>query len=111
MKTVFRGQAAEKAVAKKLSDNGFKIRAINWRTSRCEIDIIAEKDQVVYFVEVKYRASDFQGGGLDYITNKKLKQMTFAAELWSQFNNYYGDRQLMAASVSGDYLVEEIIEL
>jgi Predicted endonuclease distantly related to archaeal Holliday junction resolvase len=35
-----------------------------------------------YFIEVKYRTSDFHGGGIAAITSKKLQQMRFAAELY-----------------------------
>lgn len=78
----------------------------------CEIDIIAHKDAIMYFVEVKYRSSDFQGGGFDYITNRKLKQMNFAAKVWCQTFNWGGDYRLMAAAVSGkDSENIELIEI
>ena len=52
------GAKAEKHVADYLVRNGFKIVASNWKTKWCEIDIVAKKDECVYFVEVKYRGSD-----------------------------------------------------
>lgn len=55
----------------------------------------------MYLVEVKYRASDSWGGGLEYITPKKLDQMRFAAEMWAQANNWTGDYRLAALEVSG----------
>lgn len=114
MKTTQQGQEAEAAVAEKLSDQGYKIIAQNWRTPRCEIDIIAQKDGVIYFVEVKYRSSEFQGSGLEYITKRKLKQLKFAGKIWIQQQGWEGDWRLLAASVTNDgenYLVEDIVEL
>lgn len=67
----------------------------------CEIDIIAERDKTVYFCEVKYRLTNRQGAGLDYITPKKLKQMQFAAESWVHVNGHNGEYQLCAIEVSG----------
>lgn len=84
-----------------LEQEGFEIIGRNWKTRICEIDIIAEKAKVIYFVEVKYRSSRAQGSGLEYIANQKLRQMNFAAEVWRQHFNRSGDYRLMAAAVSG----------
>jgi len=76
------GRRAETAAATYLVRQGYTIVERNWRTRWCEIDIIARKASVLYFVEVKYRRTNRQGSGLDYITNQKLGQMHFAAEFW-----------------------------
>jgi Holliday junction resolvase-like predicted endonuclease len=73
----------------------------NWRTRWCEIDIVAERRGVLYFCEVKYRRTNRQGGGLEYITPKKLGQMRFAAESWVHTHAYSGEYQLCAIEVSG----------
>lgn len=102
MKTTQQGRLAEEKAAEYLKDLGFKIVDRNWRNRFCEIDIIATKSHIVYFVEVKYRSGSAQGEGFDYITPKKLKQMIFASDNWCSQNNYTGDRQLLAISVSGE---------
>lgn len=90
---------------------GYKIIERNWRTARCEIDIIAEKDGTAYLVEVKYRGSDRQGGGLEYITPSKLKQMRFAAQMWVEETEWIGDFQLAAIELSGpNYSVIQFID-
>ena len=112
MKTTAQGQTAEAAVADSLTEQGYQILGRNWKTKFCEIDIIAKKDDVVYFTEVKYRASSKQGSGFDYILPKKLKQIEFAAKIWNQQNNWDGDWRLTAAAVSGpDHQNIELIEL
>lgn len=110
MKTTFIGKKAESRVAEHLKEQGFKILAQNWRTKVCEIDLVARKNDVVYFVEVKYRSSEKQGDGLDYITPQKLKQVEFAAQIWNQQNNWEGDYRVLAAAVSDEAAIE-IIEL
>jgi len=100
MKATFIGQNAEERVANLLEKAGFKILARNWRTRVCEIDIVAGKNKIIYFVEVKFRSSEKQGSGLEYITPKKLKQMHFAAEIWVQENNWDGDYRVAAAEIS-----------
>lgn len=96
------GRQAEQAAANHLQSQGYQILDQNWRTKWCEIDIVALKDQTIYFVEVKYRRTHNAGSGLDYITSRKLQQMTRAAESWLQINNWIGDSALSAIEVTGN---------
>jgi uncharacterized protein (TIGR00252 family) len=112
MNTTNTGREAEEAVAEYLHGQGYKILDQNWRTRWCEIDVVAQKGDTVFFVEVKYRRTSRQGDGLEYITNKKLQQMSFAAELWVSNHRWQGEYYLAAASVAGDnYQVTNFIEL
>ena len=95
------GHDAEKQAAEHLKSKGFKILELNWRNRWCEIDIVAQKDKVIYFVEVKYRKNTQYGSGLEYITKRKLQQMQFAAELWVSNKNWRGDYQLSAIAIDG----------
>lgn len=95
------GRRAEQVAAAHLQANQFQIMAQNWRTRYCEIDLIASHQNIIYFVEVKYRRQSAQGTGLDYITAKKLQQMAFAAELWVQSYSWQGEYNLAALEVSG----------
>jgi len=101
MTTFDTGRQAEAAAAAYLKRQGCKVIARNWRTRRCEIDIVAFHSGVMYFCEVKYRLHNRQGAGLDYITPKKLRQMHFAAELWLAAHDWRGDWRLCALEVSG----------
>jgi ribonuclease HII len=104
------GRQAEAAVADYLRQQGFKILDQNWRTRWCEIDVVVEKNQVVYFVEVKYRRTTNQGSGLEYVTGKKQEQMSFAAESWVHEHNWHGEYGLAAAAVAGaDFQVTDFI--
>lgn len=104
------GSEAESRTAEYLKKNSYKILSKNWKTKWCEIDIIARKDGCVYFVEVKYRSSGSQGGGFDYITQKKLRQMDLAARSWVEMNSWKGEHTLSAAEVSGTDFEVEFIE-
>lgn len=96
------GIDAEAVAAEYLLARGYRIMERNWKTKWCEIDIIASKDETIYFVEVKYRKTDRQGAGLEYITNAKQRQMRFAAELWSHRYRSDTDLCLSAIEVSGE---------
>ncbi len=96
------GRLAETAAAEYLRRNKFKIMDQNWRTRWCEIDIVAQKAGVIYFVEVKYRSSDRQGGGLDYITPRKVDQMRLAVDFWQASHPNDANYRLGAIELSGD---------
>lgn len=95
------GHRAEEYAANYLAENGHEILALNWKTARCEIDIITQKNQVIYFVEAKYRQNDSYGQGLDYITASKMRQMSYAAETWVHWQNYSGEYCLAAIELTG----------
>lgn len=101
MNTTEIGRKAEKAARVYLEMRGYEVLEQNWRLPRHEIDIIAQKDGTVYFVEVRYRKNDLQGGGYDSLTATKLKKMHSAAWAWVDENKYKGSYSLAAIEVSG----------
>ena len=96
------GDRGEAAVVEHLNKRGYKILDRNWKNRFCEIDIISEKAGVIYFTEVKYRRSVLKNSGIDAITNKKLAQMRFAAELYLAEQKMDCSARLAVAEVSGD---------
>lgn len=106
------GSEAERRVAKYLQKRGYEIIDVNWKTKWCEIDIVAKKDKTIHFVEVKYRNDDSQGGGFDYITRAKLRQMRRAADSWVEINSWPSQYVLSAAEVSGgSYAINFLAEI
>lgn len=95
------GRQAEAAARVYLEMRGFRILEQNWRRPRAEIDIVAEKDAVLHFVEVKYRRNDDQGGGFEAITSSKLKQMQRAAWLYVDEVKWRGEYVLSAIELAG----------
>jgi len=104
------GHDAEKQAAEYLKQHRFKVVELNWKTRYCEIDIVAEKNKTMWFVEVKFRKNNRQGFGYEYVTPKKLQQMRFAAEMWVQNTKWQGPYQLAVISIDGDdiQLIEDI---
>jgi ribonuclease HII len=96
------GDEAERVVAEFLETNGHSIIERNWRTKYCEIDIVSQKNATIFFVEVKHRKNDTAGGGMAYITAKKLKQMQFAAKVYAHGHSVSSvDMRLAAAATTG----------
>ncbi len=97
------GDRAEAIAADYLKSQGHEILWRNWRTKRCEIDIISREDGTIVFTEVKYRRNNYQGDGVAAITPRKLAQMEFAAEYFTQVQRLTGfDRLLAVIPMSGE---------
>lgn len=106
------GRVAEDKVARYLESLGYKILDKNWKTKWCEIDLVAEKNGIIHFVEVKYRSRPDQGSGFDYITSAKQRQMSHAADLWVNKSRWSGEYVLAAAEVSGpDFEIEYLEQI
>lgn len=101
MNTTDVGSHGEQLVAEELTRLGYEVLERNWKTKWAEIDIVARHQGIMYFIEVKYRATENQGDGFDYITSKKLQHMTRASELWVNIHNWTGEYQLLGVSVTG----------
>lgn len=104
MKAVEIGNSGESKAVGYLVSQGFTIIERNWKTRYCEIDIVAKKNQRVYFVEVKTRKTSRFGSGLDYVTPRKVRQMGFSAVLWVQMNRWAGEYQLSALAIDDDLI-------
>lgn len=73
------GGAGEEAAAKYLRRKGYKILERNYHIRGGELDIIAQKDGYIVFVEVKTRSNNGYGGGLYAVTPTKQQRLLKAA--------------------------------
>lgn len=106
------GDQAEEVVAAHLESLGHVIIARNWKTKFCEIDIVSRYKDTVYFTEVKYRKNADYGDGLATITQKKQRQMKFAAQYYVLKHSITGSIQLAVASVGGrDFSLEQWLSI
>jgi putative endonuclease len=65
---------------------GYEILHNNWRHSHYEVDIIASKDSVLHFIEVKARRSSQFGYPEESVGKKKMQNLMNAAdEFLNQF--------------------------
>ncbi len=75
-----KGKKGEELASVWLINKGYVLLHRNWRYARFEIDIIATKDGVLHFIEVKTRTSDRFGNPEDQVDKKKLRHMIDAGE-------------------------------
>jgi putative endonuclease len=76
------GREAEEVAARYLEARGWAIVGRNVRSGRREVDIVAAKDGVLAFIEVKCRRSRRYGHPLEAITAAKRKEIARVAGAW-----------------------------
>ncbi len=78
------GPLGEAYAADHLAAKGYTITVRNYRTRCGEIDLIAEKDGFLAFVEVKTRREGAWGGPAAAVTRQKQRRLILAAEGYLQ---------------------------
>jgi putative endonuclease len=85
------GQWGEETAAAYLEDPGYTIVGRNFHTAHGEIDIIASKADLLFFVEVKTRSSHTFAYPEDSVTRRKQAYLLSAAEEYLQSHPESGD--------------------
>ena len=83
MNTRIIGSFKEDLAISYLIENGFDILERNFKCKIGEIDVIAKKDSIIHFIEIKYRQSS-AAGGVHYAINKnKLLKISKVAQFYT----------------------------
>ena len=85
------GQEGEHIAANYLIDKGWQILAMNYRYSRSEIDLIASKNDLLIFVEVKTRTNTSYGLPEAFVDEKKAENIIKGAEHYIEENSWQGN--------------------
>lgn len=78
------GRQAENYACRYLKKRGFKLLTRNYRTSFGEIDLIMRQDEILIFVEVRYRSNAVHGSPAETIDARKQKRLRACAEHYLQ---------------------------
>lgn len=93
------GNKGEELAADFLVTKGYEIVTKNYRHKHAEIDLIAKKENVLVFVEVKTRSSVLFGEPEAFVTNKKASKVMEGAEQFMIENNWHGNIRFDIVSV------------
>jgi putative endonuclease len=74
------GKAGEQMAAEWLVQQDFQLIFRNWKSGRYEIDIIACREGILHFIEVKTRHSNLFGNPEDWVDRKKGRHLMSAGE-------------------------------
>ena len=86
METKTLGNFGESKAAHFLQRKGYKIIARNFRCRVGEVDIIAQKENFIVFVEVKLRKNADYAEAREFVTLSKQRRIKSAAKLWLVHN-------------------------
>ena len=87
MNTKQKGFQYEQRAREYLSQQGYIIITSNYRYQHCEIDIIARKDDIIHFIEVKFRKDNSYGYPESFVTQAQQQRIKSAAEQFLEDNN------------------------
>ncbi len=105
------GKLGEELAVDFLQQNGYEILETNWVFQKAEIDIIAQKDNIIAIVEVKTRSSIEFGLPQDFVKPKKIQLLVKAVNEYVISNNLDVEIRfdIIAISMEGkEYNMEHI---
>ena len=94
-----KGEALAKA---HLEANGYEVIDENWVFGKAEVDLIAYKDRVIIFAEVKTRTGNGFGEPEDFVDARKQKLLVQAADEYIYLMNHQGDVRFDIISILFD---------
>ena len=94
------GKKGEQMAEEYLLQHGYVVLHRNWRHSHYEIDIIAIKNEVLHFVEVKLRSSKTFGLPEQNVKRKKFQSLLRAADEFLFQNQQYRHVQYDILSIN-----------
>jgi putative endonuclease len=104
MNTKSIGNDGEEQAVCELVRLGYKIIDRNYQTRYGEIDIIAEDDCTLVFVEVKKKRSVRFGTPAEMVTKNKLRKIINMAEVYRYDNKQKGPFRVDVVCILGDSL-------
>ena len=94
-----KGKFGEKLAIEYLINHGYKVLHTNWRAKKYEVDIIAQKNEILVFCEVKCRSSSLFGEPESFVTKQKQKNIIKSAAMYVERNCWQGESRFDIVSV------------
>jgi len=108
------GKKAEEMAAEFLIKNGYQILLRNFRYQKAEIDIIAEKDNLIIITEVKARSTDAFMLPQEAVNKRKISLIVSAANHFMEEFNKNQEVRFDIISVlpdeKGKLVIEHIVD-
>ncbi|MFY0628331.1 MAG: YraN family protein [Reichenbachiella sp.] len=95
------GKAGEEEASKYYKSRGFTLVAQNYRYKRGEIDLIARKENLIVFVEVKYRKNEKFGFPEEFVSEGQKERIISAADNYIQDNHWTGSIRFDIIALNG----------
>ena len=106
------GRRGESIAKIHLEAAGYEILDENWTHGKLEVDLIAYKDKVIIFTEVKTRTGNGFGEPEDFVDRRKQRLLADAADEYLYLMNHQGEVRFDVISVlfksEDSYLLKHI---
>ena len=106
------GRKGEDLAKAHLEKNGYEIMDENWTHGKLEVDLVAYKDKVIIFTEVKTRSGNWFGEPEDFVDDRKQRLLADAADEYIYLMNHQGEVRFDIISIlfdqNGDYTLKHI---
>ncbi|MDB5131209.1 MAG: hypothetical protein JWR02_958 [Mucilaginibacter sp.] len=96
------GRRGESLAKAHLENAGYEILDENWTHGRLEVDLIAYKDRIIIFTEVKTRTGNYFGEPEDFVDLRKQRLLAEAADEYIYLMNHQGEVRFDIISVLFD---------
>jgi len=96
------GRKGESLAKTHLENAGYEILDENWTHGKAEVDLIAYKDKVIIFAEVKTRTGNGFGEPEDFVDERKQKLLVSAADEYIYLMEHKGDVRFDIISILFD---------
>lgn len=93
------GKKGEILAGKFLEAAGYQILAYNWRHRHTEIDCIAQNGNVLIFVEVKTRSTDYFGHPEESVDDSKIEKIRRTADAYIEKHDHNGEIRFDIVSI------------
>jgi putative endonuclease len=106
------GRHGESLAKAHLEKEGYEIMDENWTHGRLEVDLIAYKNKIIIFTEVKTRTGNGFGEPEDFVDARKQKLLVEAADEYIYLMNHQGEVRFDIISVlfdrNNNYILKHI---
>lgn len=105
------GELGEKRAQAYLREKGYNLKQVNWRVGNYELDIVAEKDNLLVIVEVRTRSTDTFEHPQETITRQKIKNIVNATHEYILRFDWQGETRFDIVSVvpeKGGFRIEHL---
>lgn len=105
------GKKGEELAVDHLIKNGYRILERNYRYQKAEVDIIAQKENVLSVIEVKTRSSIDFGLPQDFVKPKQIRNLVKAVDEYVNTNALEVEVRFDIIAISkakSDYAVEHL---
>ncbi len=103
------GNQGELLAKKYLEEQGYEILDENWRFRKAEIDLIAYKDPIIVFVEVKARENNRFAEPEDFVSKAKQKLLAMASAEYIYLMNHQNEVRFDIITILFDKFGDPVI--